>query len=113
MNWPKTKDGELLRRLHRDGINLFAPQKLEFNVDFNYWPPSAEVLTLLKSKYRDIKLYEPGEYDESQEGYVSVRTRSVVSHEYVTRTQHEITEVVGAYGGYCNSWALLPRHSEE
>lgn len=112
MNWPKTKDGDLLRRLYRDGINLSSPQKLEFNVDFNHWPPAMEILELLETKYGNVKLHEPGNYDELQEGYVSIRTQSIVSYEFITQTQREISEDVSNFGGYCDSWALLPQQAE-
>lgn len=112
MDWPNNKDAQLLRRLERDGINLSNFHNVEFNVDFDRWPPAAEVLALLKARYGNAKLFEPGSLDEMQEGYVSLRIKSVVSYEFVSRMQREISDVVSGFGGYCNSWAVVLDHSE-
>lgn len=112
MDWPKNKDSDLLKRLASDGINLTQPHMVEFNIDFDHWPPSDEVFSLLKTKYTNVKLFEPGSNDELQEGYISVRVRSSISYEFVTNMQRELTEAVAAHGGYCNSWAVLLVHAE-
>lgn len=112
MDWPENKDGELLRRLQRDGINLSQPHTVEFNVDFDHWPPPADVLTLLKEKYGNLKLFEPGFLHEMQEGYASLKIVSEVSYDFVINTQREITDEVHCFGGYCNSWAILLHHAE-
>jgi len=107
MSWPKNKDGALLERMERDGINFLKPHLLEFNVDFNCWPPPPDAVKKLQEKFSDLKLYHPGKLDDLQEGYISLTTYAKVSYEFVTDTQRDISEMMSQYGGYCNSWGIL------
>ena len=107
MNWPNNKDGELLKRLEADGVNFSKPHSIEFNVDFNRWPPPPDAISGLKERFGNLKLFEPGGIDGMQEGYILLKTHAKVTYEFVTDTQREITDLVSQYGGYCNSWAVL------
>lgn len=107
MDWSIDKDSALLKRLQCNGISLSDSHQLEFNVDFNFWPPSSEALSFLKTQYGNLKLFEPGSLDELQEGYVSLRIKSNLSYNFVTNMQREISDAMNPFGGYCNSWAVL------
>jgi len=111
MNWPYDKDGKLLERLRRDAINLSQKHFIEFNIDFQHWPPSREAIDILKGKYGNVKVFNPGQLNELQEGYLSIMVQAKLSYELVTTMQQEITNCVASFGGYCNSWALLQHNS--
>ena len=112
MDWPNNKDGVLLKRLASEGINLMQPHTIEFNVDFEHWPPSTDIYSMLKTKYGNVKLYEPGSLDASQDGYISVRIQSIISYKLVADMQRELTDFTASHGGYCDSWAVLLHHPE-
>ena len=106
MDWPNTKDGKLFDRLKRSGVDFNKPHSIVFNVDFYQWPPPADAINELQQRYEQLKIYEPGKFDDQQEGFVALKTNAKISYEFVTDTQREVTELVNEYGGYCNSWAL-------
>jgi len=125
MNWPDTKDGKLFKRLERQGVNFSKPHYIEFNVDFEHWPPPLTVITQLKSKFGNVNVFEPtyieeGQeqslegldqsqegLDQPQEGYIALKTFTKVTYEFVITTQQEITDAMRPYGGYCNTWGIL------
>jgi hypothetical protein len=107
MNWPDTKDGKLFNRLARQGVNFNKPHYIEFNVDFDHWPPPIAAINELQSRFGTIKVFEPSCQDNAQAGYIALKTFTTVTYEFVMDTQQEITDCVSRYGGYCNSWAIL------
>jgi len=112
MTTPLDKDGELLHRLKRDGVNFSKPHFIEFNVDFWQWPPPHEAIDILQGKYGLVKIFEPGQLNDMQEGYLSLKMRAKLTYEFVTNMQREISECVIPFGGYCDSWAVLQKRAE-
>lgn len=104
MESPKDNDIALLKQLEKNGISFSKVHTIEFNVDFKSWPPQADVIAILKKKYHNVKLYEP---DENFDGYLTLTMRGKLSYEFVKQAQSEISTLVGQYGAYCNSWAVL------
>ncbi|MBC7684384.1 MAG: ribonuclease E inhibitor RraB [Bdellovibrionales bacterium] len=101
--WPDDVDGDVLRRMDEDGFDFSVPTDIDFNIDFEAWPPSAECMAKLAGQYPDVHLVEP-EADDDGVGYVQVVVRDVVSYELVMRVQRKLTALVEPYGGLCESW---------
>jgi len=104
VHWPGDGDGDALRRLEERGLDFSVPHVVEFNVDFHEWPPSKAALSALQQRFESLESYPPS---EGLAGYVLLRVRGMVSYDWVTSVQREVTAVVGAYGGVCESWGLL------
>ncbi len=105
MSWPDDADGDVFRNLESDGFDFTKEYDIDFNVDFEDWPPSKEAINLLKSKYKNTKVIEP-ESDDTN-GYVTFQIRAKVTYELVTSTQTQVTQAMKKYRGWCESWGVM------
>lgn len=104
MNWPNDADGDVLRRMQGSGFDFTKPCLIDFNVDFQDWPPSEAAVRILEREYPSTKVYEPTSEDE---GYVQFQVFELLSYELVIKTQEYVTGLVASYGGICESWGVL------
>jgi hypothetical protein len=102
--WPRDADGDVLRRLQADGFDFYLPHRIEFNIDFDAWPPSPELIELLRSQYSHLEVFEP---DGQNNGYVQFVVDSRVSYELVMFVQSSVSVLATAYGGVCESWGSM------
>jgi len=104
MTWPNDADGDVFRTLEEDGFDFSSDHLVDFNIDFENWPPAAEAITLLKEKYNRVDIIEP---DEEFEGYVKIQVTAELSYAFVTRVQKEITKSLKKYAAKCESWEVM------
>lgn len=104
MNFPDDVDGDVLRRLDESGFDFSKTWKIDFNVDFDSWPPSPEALNILEKEYGAIEVYEP---DGESDGYVLFNVNSIVSYELIMSSQQKASSLVSDFGGVCDSWGIL------
>ena len=102
--WPNDADGDVFRRLAEHGFDFSKSHTIDFNVDFDGWPPSPKAVELLRSTYGDIKLYEP---DDLGNGYALFNIYGPVTYETVTAVQRRVTTAMQPFGGRCESWGVL------
>jgi hypothetical protein len=104
VTWPDDADGDVLGRLAASGLDFDVPHVVDFNVDFQRWPPFDAALATLRQRFADVESYpSPG----GRDGYVLIRTRGVLSYDWVTSVQREVPSLMKPYGGVCQSWGLL------
>jgi Regulator of ribonuclease activity B len=104
MTWPSDADGDVLRRLEQSGFDFSKSTLIDFNVDFQSWPPPAAAIAALSRHYPSVRAYEP---DGEFAGYLQFQVFARVTHELVTNIQHEITDLMSPYDGECSSWGVL------
>ncbi|MGW8394697.1 ribonuclease E inhibitor RraB [Pseudoduganella sp. HUAS MS19] len=102
-DWPADADGDVFRRMHADGFDFATPASIDFNVDFDDWPPSGELISALAQRYAQVEVHEPDEY----RGYVSFVVTAKVSYELVMSVQRSVSELAAPYGGVCESWGVM------
>lgn len=110
MNWPNDADGDVFRRLEENGFNFEKEYEIDFNIDFNSWPLSDEIIASIRSLYPSIEVIEPDEEDlESGEniGYMQFQVVSKLTYDLVMDIQKQVTEKVKKYGGWCESWGVM------
>ncbi|RPI74557.1 MAG: ribonuclease E inhibitor RraB [Desulfobacteraceae bacterium] len=110
MDWPNDVDGEVLSGLEADHFDFNKEYQVDFNVDFEEWPPAEEAVRLLKSKYANIETVDPEEGEPEEDGcngYLSFQIKSRVTYEFVTQIQKETTEAMRPFGGWCESWGVM------
>lgn len=100
--WPDDADGDVLRRLEEKGFDFTKSHTVDFNIDFDQWPPRKEAIDAIRIAYPDAKLY-----DDGGDGYILFKVNSLLSYDFVMRTQYEATSLVAQYGGRCESWGVL------
>ena len=110
MSWPNDADGDVLRRLEAVNFDFTKEYSVDFNVDFDSWPPPQQAVDLLKSKYENVRVIEPDEeaLEEGEfNGYIEFQIYNRVNYEFVIRIQKEVTRIMRNFGGWCNSWGLM------
>lgn len=104
MDWPNDADGDALSRLETRGFDFTTPTWVDFNIDFDNWPPPDQAVETIKAHFPDavVEIEEDGE-----EGYFLVRLFEKLNYEFVIRTQGALSEVTAPLGGHCESWGVL------
>ncbi len=104
MNWPNNADGDVFRRLNDSNFNFSIKNTIDFNIDFDNWPPQSDVVNRLQKKYSRIKIIEP---DDEYSGYISFQIHNKLTYNLVIRIQKDISELVKPFGGICESWGVM------
>ena len=104
MAWPNDADGDALRRLEENGVNLALPHAIDFDIEFQNWPPDEDLVKRLQNLYGRVSIYPP---EGGAFGFVSVKILAVPSYEFVVRTQEELSALSRSSGGVCESWGVL------
>ena len=104
MQFPDDVDGDVLRRLQETGLDFSQPQNVEFIVDFCFWPPDPEALSILRNKYGSIQIFKP---EDDRYGYAVLNARALITHAFLVGTQKEISTLMSNYGGSCEAWGVL------
>lgn len=102
--WPNDADGDVFRRMQKSGFDFDKAVDIDFNVDFDSWPPSEELLSMLRSQFKHVKVCSP---DSSGEGYVQFVLNAVPTYELVIFIQKSVSEMAARFGGVCESWGVL------
>jgi hypothetical protein len=102
--WPDDADGDVLRSLASRGFDFAKPWSVDFDVDFESWPPAPAALELLGSMFGEVFVYPPEAGDAV---YVQFKVVARVTYELVTSVQLRATCAMSPYGGVCESWGVL------
>ena len=103
-DWPDDADGGVFRRLRDHGFDFSKPHSVDYNVDFDSWPPQKAALDLLNSLYGPVTLYAP---DEHGDGYIQFKICAPVTYEGVTAAQRTASAAMESFGGVCESWGVM------
>jgi hypothetical protein len=104
MNWPNDVDGDVFRRLNDSNFNFSIKHTIDFNIDFDHWPPQSDVVNRLQNKYSHIKIIE---HSDEYSGYISFQIHNKLTYSLVIKIQKDISELVKPYGGICESWGVM------
>jgi hypothetical protein len=103
-DWPEDADGGVFRRLASDGFDFSRDWTVDYNVDFESWPPADAALDVLRSEYGQLALFPP---DGDGEGYVQFQVVGPVTYERVTSMQRRVSSEMLPFGGVCESWGVF------
>ena len=102
--WPSNADGDVFRRLEANDFDFTAEYAIDFNVDFEDWPPHRDAVAWLQSRYREVKVYEP---EENFSGYIQFKIYSTLNYTLVIETQAEATTQMQKHNGVCETWGVM------
>lgn len=102
--WPADVDGDVFRRMQLSGFDFEAPTDIDFNVDFDTWPPTDEFVERLRAQFAKVEIFPP---DSDGDGYVQAVVHAPLTYELVMFIQRSISDLASAYGGVCDSWGVL------
>ena len=101
--WPLDADGDVFRRLEARNFDFTAEYLIDFNVDFEDWPPHPDAIAWLKSRHQEIKVYEP---EDDFNGYIQLKIYSRLNYTLVIETQALITRQMQRFSGVCETWGV-------
>ncbi|MCF6319398.1 MAG: ribonuclease E inhibitor RraB [Proteobacteria bacterium] len=104
MIWPDTIDGDVFRRMQESNFDFSIKHNIDFNVDFENWPPPEEIFINLQKIFTNVEHIEPeGEYD----GYITFHIYKKLTYELVMNIQEDISDLVKKCSGICESWGVM------
>jgi Regulator of ribonuclease activity B len=103
-DWPDDADGSVFRRLVEHGFDFSKSYSIDYNVDFDSWPPQQAAIDLLNFLYGPVTVYAS---DEHGTGYVQFQINMSVSYEGVTTIQRRVSAAMKPFGGVCQSWGVM------
>jgi Regulator of ribonuclease activity B len=101
--WPDDADGDVLRRMAARGFDFGQPCLIDFNVDFDSWPPPEVALTRLEQRFPSTRTCPSSDGG----GYVQFQVYGKLSYELVVNTQRVVSNEMATFGGVCDSWGVL------
>jgi len=104
VNWPNDADGDVFRRLVEHNFDFSVEHVVDYNVDFDPWPPPTEALNVLAAAFGPVSAFPP---DNDFGGYVLFQVRGRLTYEKVCDIQKRASNLVREYGGVCESWGVL------
>ena len=110
MKWPNDVDGDVFRRLEEHNFDFTKEYEIDFNIDFDYWPPTEEAIVEIKKYYPQTKVYPPDQEDfknGNDIGYLQFQVTAKVTYDLVMKIQEEITALMKKHGGWCESWGVM------
>jgi hypothetical protein len=102
MDWPDNVDGDVLRRTEAQGLDFSTPHRIDFDVDFESWPPSLEAIEALEGRFGHVEVM-----DEGASGYLHFELHDRVTYDLVMATQRVASELMRPFGGVCEAWGVL------
>jgi hypothetical protein len=103
-DWPEGADGDVFRRLLADGFDFSKPLEIDFNVDFEGWPPQPDAVEHIRAHFTGISLIPP---EDGSDGYILVQVFDRVTYSLVLQVQDELSKLAAPFGGVCESWGVL------
>ena len=86
------------------GFDFSKYHLIDFNVDFEGWPPTTEALAVIRHRFPSTVLYPP---DGGDRGHVQFQVHALVTYDLVMRIQREMSDLMADFGGRCESWGVM------
>lgn len=103
-DWQDDADGGVFRNLAAAGFDFSAQHSVDYNVDFESWPPPAGAVEWLRADFGELDLHPPS---EEMNGYVQSQVLGRLTYEGVTSTQRRVSAAMASFGGVCESWGVM------
>lgn len=100
MTWPHDADGDVMRRLQADGFDFAREAEIDFNIDFEDWPPSDAAISAVQAAFPTARVHTPGDY-------IQLQLVARITYPFVMDMQDRLTRLTTQWGGRCDSWGVL------
>jgi hypothetical protein len=102
--WADDDDGAVFRLLAANGFDFSKKVDIDFNIDFDDWPPPPVLLETLRGQFANIEMFAP---TPTESGYVLVVVNALLTYELVIFMQNSLTELAASVNGVCESWGVF------
>jgi hypothetical protein len=103
-NWPNDADGDVFRRMDSKGFDFSKACTIDFNIDFDHWPPSEQAIKTIQEAFPGAVVHED---KEECGGYVLFQITTLLTYDFVMETQDRASRLMAGHGGKCDSWGVL------
>jgi hypothetical protein len=104
--FPNDENGDVLRRMAAQGIDLVSPRVIDFEHCFPDEPAARAFLATVLPTVAEARLIRPDPKNGS--GWeVQCRDRMVPTHAAITETERRLADVAARFGGYADGWGSL------
>lgn len=102
--FPKDADGQVLKRLYKDGVNFKEQQNVDFFVAVPDEETGKKILAILSNEGFGCELIQD---DESKEWTCSCNISMFLKYESIIEIQQILDELCKPYGGYSDGWGMI------
>jgi hypothetical protein len=104
--FPDDENGDVLRRMAAQGIDLVSPRIVDFEHCFPGEASARSFLSAIDGTVLEARLIRPD--PENERGWeVQCRERMVPTHDAITQTEARLAHVAARFGGYADGWGSL------
>ena len=104
--FPDDENGDVLRGIAAQGIDLVSPRVIDFEHCFPDEAAARAFLATIQPTVGEARLISPD--PKSGSGWeVQCRERMVPTHAAITRTERRLADVAARFGGYADGWGSL------
>jgi hypothetical protein len=104
-DWPEDGCGDVFRRLRKGNFDFSKSYAVDYNVDFENWPPAPAAVSWLERAFGDVTLYPPE--NDSDDGYILFQVEGALTYEGVKSVMRDVTAAMEPFGGVCESWGVF------
>ena|SRR5688572_12403927 len=101
--FPNDENGDVLRRMASDGIDLSSPRIVDFEHCFPDEASARRFREAVRGSVLEARLLEP-DLEEGAGWEVQCRQRMIPTHAAITETEQRLAAVAEACGGYADGW---------
>jgi hypothetical protein len=104
--FPEDENGDALRRMAADGIDLVSPRVVDFEHCFPDEASAKAFHSAAVGSVLEVKLFE-SDADEHRGWEVQCRVRMVPTHAAITQTEARLADLAQTFGGFADGWGSL------
>lgn len=104
--FPDDENGDVLRRMAAQGIDLSSPRIIDFEHCFPNEEAARRFLAAIEGTVLEAKIFGPDSGDAA-EWEVQCRERMVPTHSAITDTEHRLAGIAASFGGYSDGWGSM------
>ena len=106
VQFPDDENGDALRAMAAQGIDLVSPRVVDFEHRFPDEAAARAFVAAIQSTVGEVTLFSPD--PETGTGWeVQCRQRMVPTHAEITSTERRLADVAARFGGYADGWGSL------
>ena len=106
MRFPNDENGDVLRRMAADGVDLVSLRVVDFEHAFPSEVSAKQFHDAVKGTVLDAKLMGP-EPNGKRRWEVQCRQRMIPTHAAITEMEERLGDVAKRFGGHSDGWGSL------
>jgi hypothetical protein len=107
-DFPDDENGDVLRRMAADGIDLVSPRVVDFEHCFPDEQAARAFHAAVLDSVLEARVIAPDPEDDDERGWeVQCRARMIPTHAAITRTESRLAAVAEVFEGFPDGWGFL------